>query len=277
MILLRDDDANATTQPERLARAYAPLLDAGYPINFAVIPEVALDTCAPGGSRERFIDESAPHTSATVALQSDSDLAVWLKSNASDLDVLQHGHTHRRGTDGTEFGDIPRDAAARAIEQGAAVLETAIGHRPIGFVPPWDVLSRGAVQAAAHAFPLVSCWRLSRPRLPVSAWPAHLVERTTRREAIRIGDCWLLRHRGDRIGPDLDPAVVPATVETLTRGAHVGVIMLHHWRFWERAEPHPVIVALARALRGKRLGTVRHAVAHLETCPRWWGRAASVR
>jgi hypothetical protein len=271
MILLRDDDANATTEPAQLARAYAPLLDARYPINFAVIPEVALDTCAPGGRRERFIDESAPHTSATLALQTDSSLAVWLKSNASDVEVLQHGHTHRRGIDGTEFGGISHDAAAHAIERGAAILEMALGRRPIAFVPPWDVLSRGAVQAAVRTFALVSCWRVSRQRLPISAWPAHLVERTTKSEAIRIGDCWLLRHRGDRIGADLDPAEVPAVVERLTRGARVGVITLHHWRFWERGEPHPVIVALARALRGKRVGTVRHALASLETGSRWLG------
>jgi hypothetical protein len=273
MILLRDDDANATTPPGKLARAYAPLLDARYPINFAVIPEVALDTCAPGGSRERFIDESAPHTSGTVALKSDSNLAVWLKSNASDLHVL----THRRGSDATEFGNIRRDPAVRAIEQGAAILETAIGRRPIGFVPPWDALSRGAVQAAAGAFRLVSCWRVSISRLPLSVWSAHFVERITRSGAIRIGDGWLLRHRGDRIGPNLDPARIPVVVEKLTRRARVGVIVLHHWRFWEGAEPHPVIVALARALRGKRLATVQEAVAHLESDLRWWGWTAPGR
>jgi hypothetical protein len=272
MILLRDDDPNATTRPERLARVYAPLLDAGYPVNFAVVPEVALDTLAPDGRRERFIDEDAPRSSATVPLMPDSDLAVWLKANASQIDVFQHGHTHRRGADGTEFGGISRNAAARAIEQGATVLERALGRRPVGFVPPWDVPSRGAVEAAASAFPLISCRWVNRARLPYSAWPAHVVERATRREAMRVGDSWLLRHRNG-INADVDPAAVPAIVDALTRGTHVGVIVLHHWMFWERSEPHPVIVALARALRGKRLATVREAVAHLETCPRWFGRA----
>ena len=274
MILLRDDDPNATTRPERLARAYAPLLDAGYPINFAVVPEVALDTLAPDGRRERFIDEDAPHSSDTAPLLPNSDLAVWIKANASQIDVFQHGHTHRRGVDGTEFGCLSRDGAARAIEQGATVLERALGRRPVGFVPPWDVPSRGAVQAAASAFPLISCCWVSRARLPYSAWPAHVIERATRREAIRIGDSWLLRHRNG-INATLDPAAVPATVEALTRGAEVGVIVLHHWMFWGGSEPHPVIVALARALRGRRLATVRQAVTHLQAAPRWWGRRPS--
>jgi len=273
MILLRDDDPNATTRPERLARVYAPLLDAGYPINFAVVPEVALDTLAPDGRRERFIDEHAPRSSATVPLLPDSDLARWLKAHSSQLDVFQHGHTHRRAADGTEFGAISREAAVRTIARGSTVLENALGRRPLGFVPPWDVPSRGAVQAATQAFPLVSCGWVSRGRLPLSAWPDHLFERATRREAIRIGDSWLLRHRGGRIRPDLDPAAVPATIDALTSGARVGVVVLHHWMFWEHAEPHPVVVALARALRGRRLVTIHEAAAHLQAGPRWERRA----
>lgn len=265
MILLRDDDPNATTRPERLARVYSPLLEAGYPLNFAVVPEVALDTLAPDGQRERFIDEDAPRSNATVPLLPDSDLSLWLKANASQLDVFQHGHTHRRGDDGTEFGGVSRLTASRKIEQGSVILEKALGRRPAGFVPPWDVMSRGAAEAATRAFRLVSCGWVSRKRLPLSAWPAHVMERATKRESLRVGSNWLVRHRGGRISADLDRAAVPATVESLTSGADVGVIVLHHWMFWDRPDPHPVIVALAAALRGKQLGTVQEAAEFLET------------
>jgi len=265
MIILRDDDPNATTRPERLARVYAPLLDAGLPINFSIVPEVALDTLAPDGRREEFIDEDAPHSSDTVTLQSDSALSVWLRANESQLDVFQHGYTHRRGADGTEFGAISRNGAALAMEQGAAILEKALGRRPAGFVPPWDVLSRGAVEAATRKYSLVSCGWVSRQRLPISAWPAHVFERATRRECLKINGNWLLRHRGGGIAANLAPADLPARVETLTRGARVGVIVLHHWMYWDRPDPHPVIVALAQALRGKRVGTVREAAAYLQS------------
>ncbi len=263
MILLRDDDPNSTTRPERLERVYSPLLDAGYPINFAVIPELALDTLGPDGQRERFIDQSAPDTSDTVPLLPDSELVRWLKINSSQLGVFQHGYTHRRGADGTEFGGISKQEAVSAMQKGRAILEKALGKRVAGFVPPWDVMSRGAVQASTSLFPLVSCGWVSRRRLPVSAWPAHLIERSMQRECLRINGNWLLRHRGGRISAGLDPTAVPVMVEALTRGANVGVIVLHHWMFWDRHDPHPVIVALARALRGKNLATVHSATAHL--------------
>ncbi|MGB2625231.1 MAG: hypothetical protein WAK20_00470 [Candidatus Acidiferrum sp.] len=55
MILLRDDDPNSTTRHERLARVYSPLLDAGYLLNFAVIPEIALDALVLMGRRRDLL------------------------------------------------------------------------------------------------------------------------------------------------------------------------------------------------------------------------------
>ncbi len=66
LFLVRDDDANATTRPERPERVYAPLLDAQIPLNFAVIPEVALDTRTPDGTREHFLDENSEDEEAEV-------------------------------------------------------------------------------------------------------------------------------------------------------------------------------------------------------------------
>lgn len=263
MILLRDDDPNATTDVDRLARAYAPLLDAGLAMNFSVIPEVALDTRAPDGLRERFIHEDAPHTSALMPITVDLPITRWIRRHPAQLGVMQHGHNHRRAADGTEFGGISRSEAAAKMDRGGDVLEQAFGYRPTSFVPPWDVVSRGTIEAAAERFDLVSCNYVSRDRLPMSAWPAHLLERRRRSELLRVGDTFVSRHRGGRIQPDMDPASVPDVVRELTAGVQLGVIVLHHWMFWNDREPHPAIVALAKALRGQRVVTVDTAITAL--------------
>lgn len=263
MILLRDDDPNATTDVDRLARTYAPLLDAGLALNFSVIPEVALDTPAPDGRRERFIDADAPHTSDLLPITVDMPITRWIRRNPAQIGVMQHGHNHRRGADGTEFGGISRADAALKMDRGADVLEQAFGYRPASFVPPWDVVSRGAIEAATDRFDLVSCNFVSRERLPVSAWPAHLIERRRRSELLQVGNTFVSRHRGGRIQPDMDPASVPEVLHALTDGVRLGVIVLHHWMFWNDREPHPAIVALARALRGRHVVTVDMAITAL--------------
>src|SRR5215813_8954348 len=96
IVLVRDDDANATTRPERLARAYAPLLDAGIPVSFAVIPEVALDTRDPEGARERFLDEATADQDRLAAITPQTPLAAWLRRHRGAVDVFVHGLSHRR-------------------------------------------------------------------------------------------------------------------------------------------------------------------------------------
>jgi hypothetical protein len=268
MFLVRDDDPNATTDPEVIERTYAPLLDAGVPIVFATIPEVRLDTRAPDGARERFLHPGSPDTSACQRMLGDTPFATWLRAHASQVDVFLHGLSHERVRGGTEFGALTQAEALDRIDEGLRVLGAAIDRQPLGFVAPWDALSAGALRACAMRFGLVSTGWVDRTRLPMSAWPAHVVERVTRREALRVGRTWMLRHRGGRIDGKTRAEDVPAIVDTLGSGADVAVIVLHHWMFSSH-EPHPAVVALARALRNREVGNLRAAIHSLEARPVW--------
>jgi hypothetical protein len=268
-ILLRDDDPNATTDPARLARAYAPLLDAGLPINFSVIPSVALDTRAPDGVRERFLEEGSPDSPEERPLTPETPLVRWLRANEGLVDVFAHGLSHRRIAGGTEFGAISSDVARRRLDEGARIFQSALGRVPTGFVAPWDALSRGSVEALSERFEVVSTGWVDRSLLPMSSWPSHMVDRLTRREALRVRESWFLRHRGGKITAEMSPADVPAMVDRLCNGAEVGVIVLHHWMFWADETPHPVIRALASALKGRRVVTLKDAGRHLSTMPSW--------
>jgi len=264
LFLVRDDDPNATTDPSRLARAYAPLLDAGIPVSFSVIPRVRLDTRAPDGTRERFLCESTPDCDEERALEHDSPLATWLRRNERYVDVFCHGLTHQRVRHGTEYGALTHGEARARIEDARVIFERSLGRMPLGFVPPWDALSSGSIRATTDAFPLVSTGWVSRAHLPWTAWPAHVVERMKRSEVLRISEkSRLVRHRGGKIHGESKPEDVASIVAAMGDRAELAVIVLHHWMFWDHGSDHPVIRALANALRGQRVVDVRGAVAAL--------------
>jgi Uncharacterized protein conserved in bacteria (DUF2334) len=253
IFLLRDDDANATTDPQRLERAYAPLLDAGHALNLSVIPEVALDTRAPDGVRERFLSEDSPDDDRVVPLTADAPMARWLRAHRVNVEPLVHGLTHRRVRAGTEFGALDEQAAGARMDRGRKLLEAAVHGAVSGFVAPWDAMSNGAIVAASTRFRVLSTSWLDRSKLPVRWWGAHYAERLRKSETLRLGDAWVVRHRGGPIGAELDPSAVASVVDRLAHRAEVCVIVLHHWMFWGSSEPHPVVKALSRALTGKRV------------------------
>lgn len=259
--VLRDDDANATTPAARLERAYAPLLDAGFTLDLSVIPDVALDTLAPDGARERFLCDAPSHGRRTARLEPRHEIAQWIRRHPTQLVPLVHGLTHSRVREGTEFGALSAVEAGDRMDRGRAILESALGTRVEGFVAPWDAMSRGAITAAVSRFRVLSTSWLDRTKLAPKHWPAHYAERLRRRETLELDRCRVLRHRGGLIGPSLDPSLVSATLDRLSSGADVCVVVLHHWMFWEDEAPHPVVRALAKALARRRVASMTSPIA----------------
>lgn len=264
LCLIRDDDANATTDPERLARCYAPLLDAGLPVSFAVIPRVALDVRDPDGEREAFLSPASPDQHDHATLTPETPLAGWLRRNEALADVFVHGLTHGRVRAGTELGALTREETTLRLAEARQLVGTALGRVPLGFVAPWDTVSRGALEAVTESFDLFSTGFVDRRRLPPRAWPAHVAERLRRDGALAVGKGWVLRHGGCRITADTRAGDVAAIVEDLSRGMRVAVLVLHHWHFPHAGDPHPAVRALATALRGRRVGRIRDAVHELD-------------
>lgn len=263
LVILRDDDINATTDPARLEAAYAPLLDRGHTLCLSAIPEVALDVRAPDGARERFLDPDWAASDGLARLHEDSPSARWMRKHAGAVAVLQHGHTHARVREGTEFGALTRGEADERIATGRRVLSRALGAEPEGFVAPWDRMSKGALLAATSAYRFVSTSWVERSMLPASRWPAHVRERIARDQVVRHRSGWIVRHPGGWMGPDTDPETVASLVARHAARARVCVVVLHHWMFWEKDEPHPAIRALAKALTGHTVVRPRDADAAL--------------
>ena len=268
LFMVRDDDANATTDPARLSRAFAPLFDAGIPVSFATVPEVALDTKGPDGEREGFLSPDFAEEPRTLLLEAGTPLGAWLRRQDPGLvDVLMHGISHARRRGDTEIGSLEGPETRALLEPALASLTAAIGRRPIGFVAPWDALSKEALLVVNGLFDLLSTGWVGRKRLPVSSWPAHLLERRAGTQVLPFRRGWILRHKGCLIRKETRAEEVPAAVETLSRGALVTVVVLHHRQLWESAEPHPAVKALAKALQGRRTVTAWGAVQALDQLP----------
>jgi hypothetical protein len=125
------------------------------------------------------------------------------------------------------------------------------------------------LSACASTFELVSTSWLGRANLPISAWPAHAVERLRRREVLRLKDCWVVRHRGGKIDDTTPEGDIPGILDGLAESADLAVVVLHHWMYWERPDPHPAIVALARSLRTRTVGGLATAVSALDRRVFW--------
>ncbi len=270
LYLIRDDDSNATTDPTRLERGYLPLLDAGLPINLAVVPEVRLDTLAPGGQREEFLSPSRPVSSARATLERETPLAEWLRAHRGQVGVMMHGLSHERRRGGTEFGALSRSEAVRVMVRGLDVLERALGVCPRGFVAPWDAFSRESLHAATSEFDLVSTGYVDRVRLAPGYWASHVVERISRAGVVAAGRGWVVRHPGCVFTADTRPADVGGILSRISADALICVIVLHHWMFWAEETPHPVIAELARRLRGKDVCGVARVIEELDALPAGW-------
>jgi hypothetical protein len=262
-IFVRDDDANATTDPKLLETTYAPLFDAGVAVHFSVIPRVALDLLNPQRVREHFLDPRTASTPGGVGtLTPDTPLAVWLRRNSNHAGVLMHGLSHERIRGRGEFGALDEREARERVGTGRAILAHALGAAPRGFVPPFELLSPAALRVIIDEFDFVSLREVALRALPPLAWPTHVGERWSERETLDVRRCRILRHRDPPLHGRTPPSDVGPIVARLVRRANVAVIPLHHWSFWwaGRSEPrvdieprargpHPVVVALARAIR----------------------------
>jgi hypothetical protein len=252
LVVLRDDDVNATTPVDKLARAYRPLLAEGHKICFSTIPKLDTTTPGPSGQRESFIvgEPAEPFP----ALHHSSEFVAWQRENAAQAEVAMHGVTHSRVRGGTEFGSLDFAEAATRLDEGIRIITEAFGRPARSFVAPWDALSRGSLQAAAERFEIISTCFLDRRRLPVQDWPKHYLERLRQQMLLPVGGSWVLRHQGG-LTPDATPDDIPRVIQRVNGGALVTVIVLHHWMFWGTGE-HPAILALSRQLQGLTVVTL---------------------
>ena len=136
-VILRDDDTNALTPPERLEQLYRPLLDRNLPVNLAVIPDVRTDARTAEGKPEKFLPAGGRENRPSVKIGESPALIEYLAANPG-YKIVQHGFDHSLN----EFDSDNWSDVRRRIDVGSRLLTDAGFPEPETFVAPYDRFSR---------------------------------------------------------------------------------------------------------------------------------------
>lgn len=144
--IIRDDDISFFTVPQMLERVYGPLWQLGFKATLAVIPK-----------HKAIDDPNVPPTfrgSGTYhSIDQNRDLRRYLKNRLCEgkIAIAQHGFSHEMIDDVPEFGISDRDELARRLSEGIRILYSALRVEVKVFVPPWEKLSKPALDVIRKA------------------------------------------------------------------------------------------------------------------------------
>lgn len=232
-VILRDDDANATTSTEMLERLYRPFLDDGMPVHLATIPEVRADIRRPDGEIEGFLLGEARGTDAYLPIAENDALIAYLAQEPG-YRVVQHGFHHEFVNGRSEFAVSEAAEVRRRLNAGASRLREA-GFAPSKiFVAPQDQWSAVAFDEVARAFPIISGGWLSLSRLPRRYWPAYLAQKKLqKRSHLRLGDRTVMTHPGCILSYHRDAKTIVPTLVNEILSRSVTVVVSHHWEYFD--------------------------------------------
>ncbi len=250
-VILRDDDTNALTPPERLERLYRPFLDRGLPVNLAVIPEVRTDVRLPDGQVEGFLMARTGDEPETLPIAARPQLLSYLADNKG-YRVVQHGCYH----DYMEFDECDHREVARRVDHGAERLQEAGLGKPRVFVAPYDRISRASMSVLGRTFDVVSTGWFELGKLPHAWWPQYAMKKLRQRPHWRAGSANLLSHPGCLLSYQRPKNTMLDEIREAIDSQQLTVLVTHWWEYFINNTPdEPYIDVLhetAEYLAGQR-------------------------
>lgn len=251
-VILRDDDTNALTPVDCLDRLYRPFLDRGFPVNLAVIPDVATDAAAPDGKPEQFLSarngcgghtEPTLEPPRTIPIGSNAPLVRYLLDNPG-YQIVQHGCHH----DPFEFDRRSPAYLSHRLELGTERLVEAGFPRPQTFVAPHDKLSRAALRQVAGHFRVLSTGWFEWRRLPFSWWPGYFAKKFRDTPHWRVGQTLLLSHPGCLLSYQRDYDLMLDDVVRSIQSRHLTVLVTHWWEYFRQGHPDDHFISVLHAV-----------------------------
>jgi uncharacterized protein DUF2334 len=266
-VIIRDDDTNAFTPTNCLERLYRPFLNAGLPVNLAVIPDVNVNAAMASGQPEAFLRikggngmhaatlESETHGKSTAVLARaqinrhevaehtrpigrNQELVRYLLDNPG-FHIVQHGCHH----DYFEFDHRSRAELAARLDHGACALMSAGFPRPHTFVAPHDKLSRAGLLEVRRRFKVLSTGWFEWRRLPYFWWPSYLVKKARRSPHWRIGNTLLLSHPGCLLSYQRTYRTMMAGIVHYLKTQRLTVLVTHWWEYFRDREPDEAFIS----------------------------------
>ena len=257
-VILRDDDTNALTPIKCLERLYRPFLDRGFPVNLAVIPDVASDAAALDGTLEEFVSigngatDGSPSLSRrdherenplephrTIPIGANPPLVRYLLDNAG-YRIVQHGCHH----DPFEFDRNSPSYISHRLELGTERLVEAGFPRPQTFVAPHDKLSRAALRHVADRFSVLSTGWFEWRRLPIEWWPGYVAKELRHAPHWRVGRTILLSHPGCLLSCRRNYDAMLEEVIRNIQSRHLTVLVTHWWEYFREGRPDEQFIPL---------------------------------
>lgn len=244
-VVLRDDDANATTPPAQLEELYRPFLDRGMPVHLAVIPEVRADIVGPDGEIEGFIQGPNAGRPANLPVEENAALLDYLHHEPG-FRILQHGLRHEFVRGHYEFERDDADDLRARIDLGKERLREAGFQDPTTFVAPQDKMSRVAMREVTKQFPIISTGWYDLGKVPRRLWAPYLLSKKVRHAShFRTGRNTFFTHPGCILSYQRDPSTIVPTLRAQVLSRDVTVIVSHHWEYFRGGAPNaPYIDAL---------------------------------
>ncbi|MGH7997769.1 MAG: DUF2334 domain-containing protein [Opitutaceae bacterium] len=238
-VIVRDDDTCAATPVDCLERLYRPFLDAGLPVNLAVIPEVRTTVRVPSGRREGFLTAGRLVPGAVAPIAHNRELVDFLRHEPG-FHVVQHGCHH----DYLEFDRLDASEIGRRLELGGRRLREA-GLDPGGtFVAPYDRLSREAFFQVSRRFRVLSTGWFEGRRLPVRWWPPYLATKMRRRPHWKAGGTFLLSHPGCLLSFHHAYGGMEERVARAVGERNLTVLVTHWWEYFRDGAPDSDFISI---------------------------------
>lgn len=245
-VIIRDDDANATTPPNQLEQLYRPFLDRGMPVHLAVVPEVRADILGPDGELEGFIQGPNAGKPANLPVEENTALLDYLRHEPG-FRVLQHGLRHEFVGGHYEFQRDDAEDLRSRIELGKERLREAGFAEPTTFVAPQDKLSRVAMREVLKRFPVISTGWYDLDKVPRRLWAPYLLSKKVRHAShFRTGRHTFFTHPGCILSHRRDPATILPRLRAEVASRDITVIVSHHWEYFLGGRPNvPYMNALS--------------------------------
>jgi hypothetical protein len=237
-VIIRDDDTNALTPIDCLERLYRPFLDRRFPVNLALIPDVATDTVRPDGQLEGFLLARNGTKARTMPIGTNTRLVQYLLDNPG-YQIVQHGLHH----DYFEFNRESSGELSHRLDEGTRLLTEAGFPKPQTFVAPYDKLSRTALREVSKRFKVLSSGWYELRHLPVTWWPSYLAAKKIRKATHwRVGDTLLLSHPGCLLSchRDYDSMLDEVIRSINSRG--LTVLVTHWWEYFRDSRPDETFI-----------------------------------
>lgn len=244
-IVIRDDDISYFTQPGTLATLYAPLIERDLSVSLSVIPDIACDiSLGPLNGRffhqyqidhSPFIPPQYRGQAGSFPISGNQELTTFLKETPQ-FEIIQHGFRHTLHNGRPEGANADKEMVEEDLLTARQILQDGFGHAPDFFVPPWDTVSKEALEVLSKYFKGVSIDRVGKRHVPWYLKPKAVYRKLKPglppAPYFRVGDLTLFEYPGTILSMFNDPASIPDQIDAQLEMSDVLILVTHHWEFF---------------------------------------------